>query len=77
MEDLVPAVHGPKDGERDLDSFVNCEVTVFVLSGPDLPVLTLVGTTPPSGRLCPAARAGHRPAPGPRTHGDHVARRTH
>jgi L-ascorbate metabolism protein UlaG (beta-lactamase superfamily) len=30
----VPAVHGPEDGERDPDGFVNCEVIGFVLSGP-------------------------------------------
>lgn len=39
----VPAVHGPEDGERDADGFVNCEVTGFVLSGPDLPVVYVSG----------------------------------
>ena len=31
----VPAVHGPEDGERDADGFVNCEVIGFVLSSHD------------------------------------------
>ncbi|MBV9794460.1 MAG: MBL fold metallo-hydrolase [Actinobacteria bacterium] len=39
----VPAVHGPEDGERDADGFVNCEVIGFVLSGPGLPVVYLTG----------------------------------
>jgi L-ascorbate metabolism protein UlaG (beta-lactamase superfamily) len=39
----VPAVHGPEDGERDADGFVNCEVIGFVLSGPDLPVVYVSG----------------------------------
>jgi L-ascorbate metabolism protein UlaG (beta-lactamase superfamily) len=39
----VPAVHGPEDGERDPDGFVNCEVTGFVLSGPGLPVVYVSG----------------------------------
>jgi L-ascorbate metabolism protein UlaG (beta-lactamase superfamily) len=39
----VPAVHGPEDGERDADGFVNCEVIGFVLSGPDLPVIYVSG----------------------------------
>lgn len=39
----VPAVHGPEDGERDADGFVNCEVIGFVLSGPDLPVIYISG----------------------------------
>jgi L-ascorbate metabolism protein UlaG (beta-lactamase superfamily) len=39
----VPAVHGPEDGERDADGFVNCEVIGFVLSGPDLPTVYLTG----------------------------------
>ncbi len=39
----VPAVHGPEDGERDADGFVNCEVTGFVLSGPDLPAVYVSG----------------------------------
>jgi L-ascorbate metabolism protein UlaG (beta-lactamase superfamily) len=39
----VPAVHGPEDGERDVDGFVNCEVIGFVLSGPDLPAIYVSG----------------------------------
>jgi L-ascorbate metabolism protein UlaG (beta-lactamase superfamily) len=39
----VPAVHGPEDGERDADGFVNCEVIGFLLSGPDLPVVYVSG----------------------------------
>jgi L-ascorbate metabolism protein UlaG (beta-lactamase superfamily) len=39
----VPAVHGPEDGERDADGFVNCEVVGFVLSAPDLPVVYVSG----------------------------------
>jgi L-ascorbate metabolism protein UlaG (beta-lactamase superfamily) len=39
----VPAVHGPEDGERDADGFVNCEVIGFLLSAPDLPVIYLTG----------------------------------
>ena len=39
----VPAVHGPEDGERDADGFVNCEVIGFVLSGPDLPAVYVSG----------------------------------
>ena len=39
----VPAVHGPEDGERDADGFVNCEVIGFLLSGPDLPVIYVSG----------------------------------
>ncbi len=39
----VPAVHGPEDGERDADGFVNCEVIGFVLSGQDLPVIYVSG----------------------------------
>src|SRR5208282_6525881 len=35
----VAAVHGPEDGERDADGFVNCEVIGFVLSGPGLPTV--------------------------------------
>ena len=33
----VPAVHGPADGMRDMEGHVNCEVTGFVLYGPNLP----------------------------------------
>src|ERR1700741_1651184 len=39
----VPAVHGPEDGERDADGFVNCEAIGFVLSGPDLPTVYVSG----------------------------------
>ena len=39
----VPAVHGPEDGERDADGFVNCEVTGFVLSGPGHPAVYVSG----------------------------------
>jgi L-ascorbate metabolism protein UlaG (beta-lactamase superfamily) len=39
----VPAVHGPADGQRDAGGHVNCEVTGFVLSGPELPTVYLSG----------------------------------
>ena len=39
----VPAVHGPEDGERDADGFVNCEVIGFVLSGQALPTIYVSG----------------------------------
>jgi L-ascorbate metabolism protein UlaG (beta-lactamase superfamily) len=39
----VPAVHGPADGQRDEHGFVNCEVTGFVLSGPEVPTVYLSG----------------------------------
>jgi L-ascorbate metabolism protein UlaG (beta-lactamase superfamily) len=39
----VPAVHGPADGQRDETGNVNCEVTGFVLSGPDVPTVYLSG----------------------------------
>jgi L-ascorbate metabolism protein UlaG (beta-lactamase superfamily) len=39
----VPAVHGPEDGERDADGFINCEVTGFVLAGQDLPTVYVSG----------------------------------
>jgi L-ascorbate metabolism protein UlaG (beta-lactamase superfamily) len=39
----VPAVHGPADGQRDAGGHVNCEVTGFVLSGPDVPTVYLSG----------------------------------
>jgi L-ascorbate metabolism protein UlaG (beta-lactamase superfamily) len=39
----VPAVHGPEDGERDADGFVNCEVIGFTLSGQDLPGIYVSG----------------------------------
>lgn len=39
----VPAVHGPADGQRDASGHVNCEVTGFVLSGPQVPTVYLSG----------------------------------
>ncbi len=39
----VPAIHGPEDGEHDADSFINCEVIGFVLSGANLPTVYLSG----------------------------------
>ena len=39
----VPAVHGPEDGERDANGFVNCEVIGFVLSSHDLPTIYVSG----------------------------------
>ena len=39
----VPAVHGPEDGERDADGFVNCEVIGFVLTGQGLPTVYVSG----------------------------------
>ncbi|OBI88560.1 MBL fold metallo-hydrolase [Mycobacterium asiaticum] len=39
----VPAVHGPADGQRDAGGHVNCEVTGFVLSGPQVPTVYLSG----------------------------------
>ena len=39
----VPAVHGPEDGERDADGFINCEVIGFVLAGQDLPTVYVSG----------------------------------
>jgi L-ascorbate metabolism protein UlaG (beta-lactamase superfamily) len=39
----VPAVHGPEDGERDADGFVNCEVIGFIVSGQDLPAIYVSG----------------------------------
>ncbi|MDT5068388.1 MAG: hypothetical protein QOK02_4543 [Mycobacterium sp.] len=39
----VPAVHGPADGQRNEMGHVNCEVTGFVLSGPDVPTVYLSG----------------------------------
>ncbi|OBK13784.1 MBL fold metallo-hydrolase [Mycobacterium asiaticum] len=39
----VPAVHGPADGQRDAGGHVNCEVTGFVLSGPEVPTVYLSG----------------------------------
>jgi L-ascorbate metabolism protein UlaG (beta-lactamase superfamily) len=39
----VPAVHGPADGQRDASGHINCEVTGFVISGPDVPTVYLSG----------------------------------
>ena len=39
----VPAFHGPIDGERGEDGFINAEVTGFVLSGEGLPTVNLSG----------------------------------
>jgi L-ascorbate metabolism protein UlaG (beta-lactamase superfamily) len=39
----VPAVHGPADGTRDDEGFINAEVTGFVLSGQGLPTIYLSG----------------------------------
>ncbi|WP_061003244.1 MBL fold metallo-hydrolase [Mycolicibacterium mucogenicum] len=39
----VPAVHGPEDGDRDPDGYVNCEVIGFVLSGSALPTVYISG----------------------------------
>ena len=39
----VPAIHGPIDGERGEDGFINAEVTGFVLSGEGLPTVYLSG----------------------------------
>jgi len=40
---VVPAVHGPEDADRDADGNVNCEVVGFVLSGPGLPTVYISG----------------------------------
>lgn len=52
----VPAVHGPEDGERDADGFVNCEVIGFVLSGPDLPAVYVSGDNASIGTVEEIAR---------------------
>jgi hypothetical protein len=39
----VPAIHGPEDGERDAEGFINCAVIGFVLSGANLPTVYLSG----------------------------------
>ena len=39
----VPAVHGPEDAPRDENGNVNCEVTGFLVSGPDLPTVYVSG----------------------------------
>jgi len=52
----VPAVHGPEDGERDADGFVNCEVIGFVLSGLDLPAVYVSGDNASIGTVTEIAR---------------------
>jgi L-ascorbate metabolism protein UlaG (beta-lactamase superfamily) len=52
----VPAVHGPEDGERDADGFVNCEVIGFVLSGPGLPTVYISGDNASIGTVAEIAR---------------------
>jgi L-ascorbate metabolism protein UlaG (beta-lactamase superfamily) len=54
----VPAVHGPEDGERDADGFVNCEVIGFVLSGPGLPTVYISGDNASIGTVAEIARRG-------------------
>lgn len=39
----VPAVHGPRDGDRDSTGHVNAEVTGFVLTGTNLPTVYISG----------------------------------
>jgi L-ascorbate metabolism protein UlaG (beta-lactamase superfamily) len=39
----VPAVHGPEDAPRDEHGNINCEVTGFLVSGPDLPTVYVSG----------------------------------
>jgi L-ascorbate metabolism protein UlaG (beta-lactamase superfamily) len=39
----VPAVHGPEDAPRDESGNVNCEVTGFLVSSPDLPTVYVSG----------------------------------
>jgi L-ascorbate metabolism protein UlaG (beta-lactamase superfamily) len=53
----VPAVHGPEDGERDADGFINCEVIGFVLSGPGLPTVYLSGDNASIGTVVEIARS--------------------
>ena len=52
----VPAVHGPEDGERDPDGFVNCEVVGFVLAGQDLPTVYLSGDNASIGTVAEIVR---------------------
>jgi L-ascorbate metabolism protein UlaG (beta-lactamase superfamily) len=54
----VPAVHGPEDGERDADGFVNCEVIGFVLSGHDLPTIYVSGDNASIQTVAEIARRG-------------------
>jgi L-ascorbate metabolism protein UlaG (beta-lactamase superfamily) len=39
----VPAVHGPEDAPRDGNGNINCEVTGFLVSGPDVPTVYVSG----------------------------------
>jgi L-ascorbate metabolism protein UlaG (beta-lactamase superfamily) len=39
----VPAVHGPEDAPRDEHDNINCEVTGFLVSGPDIPTVYVSG----------------------------------
>jgi L-ascorbate metabolism protein UlaG (beta-lactamase superfamily) len=52
----VPAVHGPEDGERDADGFVNCEVIGFILAGDDLPTVYISGDNASIGAVAGIAR---------------------
>jgi L-ascorbate metabolism protein UlaG (beta-lactamase superfamily) len=54
----VPAVHGPEDGERDADGFVNCEVVGFILSGHDLPTIYVSGDNASIQTVAEIARRG-------------------
>ncbi len=85
----VPAVHGPEDGERDADGFINCEVIGFVLSGAGLPTVYLSGDNASIGTCAQIAqrisgidaavltrrgpRRGQVPRP-PAQHGQHPRR---
>jgi L-ascorbate metabolism protein UlaG (beta-lactamase superfamily) len=51
----VPAVHGPADGQRDETGNVNCEVTGFVLTGPDVPTIYLSGDNASIGAVAEIA----------------------
>jgi L-ascorbate metabolism protein UlaG (beta-lactamase superfamily) len=52
----VPAVHGPKDGDRDDEGHVTCEVTGFVLSGENLPTIYVSGDNASVGTVAEIAR---------------------
>lgn len=56
----VPAVHGPEDGERTPDGFVNCEVTGFVLSSDGLPTVYVSGD---NASMAVVAEIARRTAP--------------
>jgi L-ascorbate metabolism protein UlaG (beta-lactamase superfamily) len=43
MITTVPAVHGPEDAPRDAHGNINCEVTGFLVAGPDLPTVYVSG----------------------------------